>query len=494
MAVHYRPFAGKNPVAMTTGRAPRLPPSRPAPGFRRDEIGNVHFDHMSTTLANLPPRYRDGRRLAVGGMGELYRATDSELGRLVVLKILSERYARDAGLRARFEREALAAARLSGAPNVVTIFDVTEHGGRPIIVMEYLAGGSLAEAVAGRPVPPARALGWLEEAAAGIDAAHAVGVVHRDVKPANMLLDEQGHVHVADFGVASALGMDSLTQTGTIIGTAGYLSPEQAVGEHATAASDRYALAVVAWELLVGRRPFAGESATAEALAHVKAPVPSATDANPGLPREVDRVLARGLAKEPDARYPSAAEFVGDLRRAFEDAAGDTVWFTPPPSAGKAPSQRRWWIPALVALLLLAGVVAGVLATRGSGDHAAPPPRTVVRTVTAPGRTVQETVTTAADQPSNPPSGAGGGELNNEGYAKMQAGDFAGALPLLEQAVQKLDGTGALDEAYAKYNLAYTRFALGRCTDVTSLLDQAQQIEGHRVEIDQLRKRAEKKC
>jgi tetratricopeptide (TPR) repeat protein len=114
--------------------------------------------------------------------------------------------------------------------------------------------------------------------------------------------------------------------------------------------------------------------------------------------------------------------------------------------------------------------------------------------VTAPGRTVQETVTTAPTQTSNPPSGLGGGELNNEGYAKMQAGDFAGALPLLEQAVQKLDGTGALDEAYAKYNLAYTRFALGQCSDVTSLLDQAQRIEGHRVEIDHLRKRAEKKC
>jgi tetratricopeptide (TPR) repeat protein len=447
---------------------------------------------MSATAENLPPRYRDGRRRARGGRGEL--------GRVVVLKVLAERYARDAGLRARFEREALAAARLSGAPNVVTIFDVTEHGGRPIIVMEYLSGGSLADAAAGRPVSPSQALTWLEEAAAGIDAAHAAGIVHRDVKPANMLLDEQGHVHVADFGVASALGMASLTQTGTIIGTAGYLSPEQAVGRQATAASDQYALAVVAWELLVGRRPFAADSATAEALAHVEAPVPSASRANPALPREVDRVLARGLAKEPAARYPSSAEFVGDLRRAFEDAAGDTVLFAPPPaSVGRRPSRWRWWIPGLVALLLLAGVVAAVLATRGSGEQAAPPARTVVRTVTTPGRTVQETITTAPvtaapAQPTNPPSGASGSELNNEGYAKMQAGDFAGALPLLEQAVQKLDGTRVLDEAYAKYNLAYTRFALGQCTDVTSLLDQAQQIEGHRVEIDHLRKRAEKTC
>jgi tetratricopeptide (TPR) repeat protein/predicted Ser/Thr protein kinase len=421
-------------------------------------------------------------------MGEIFRATDRDLGRVVALKILSERYARDPGLRARFEREALTAARLSGAPNVVTIFDVTEHNGRPIIVMEYFPGGSLAEVTAGASPSAPQALQWIEEAAAGLDAAHAVGVVHRDVKPGNLLLDSEGHVHVADFGVASALGMDSLTQTGTIIGTSGYLSPEQATGEHATGASDRYALAVVAWELLVGRRPFAADSATAEALAHVKAPVPSAAGANPTLPRQVDRVFSRGLAKDPDARYPSAAEFVADLRAAFDDEAGDTVWFAPPVGV---PSRRRWAVPALIALLLLAGVAVAVVATQGAGGDAAPPARTIVRTVTAPGRTVQETVTTA---PAAPASAESGHDLNNAGYAKMQAGDYAGALPLVEQAVQKLDGTGSLDEAYSKYNLAYTRFALGQCTDVLSLLDQAQRIEGHRVEIDSLRSRARKTC
>jgi tetratricopeptide (TPR) repeat protein len=124
-------------------------------------------------------------------------------------------------------------------------------------------------------------------------------------------------------------------------------------------------------------------------------------------------------------------------------------------------------------------------------------PRTVVRTVTAPGRTVQQTVTTAPATPAAPATAAGaasGQDLNNEGYAKMQAGDYTGALPVLEQAVQKLNGTGVVDEAYAKYNLAYTRFALGQCTDVTALLNQAERIEGHRVEIDHLRKRAAKTC
>jgi tetratricopeptide (TPR) repeat protein len=205
----------------------------------------------------------------------------------------------------------------------------------------------------------------------------------------------------------------------------------------------------------------------------------------------VDAVFERALGKEPAARYPTAAQFVGDLRRAFDAAAGATVVTLP------AAARRRstWWIPLLVGLLLAAGVVAGLLATRRSGSPSA---RTVIRTVTTPGRTVQETVTTspATSAPTTaaattaPTSSASGRQLNNEGYAKMGAGDYAGALPLLEQAVQKLDGTGVIDEAYAKYNLAYTRFALGDCTDVLTLLDEAERIEGHRVEIDRLRKRA----
>jgi tetratricopeptide (TPR) repeat protein len=446
----------------------------------------------------LPPRYRDARPIGAGGMGEIFCATDRELDREVALKVLAERYAQDAPLRARFKREAMAAARLSGTPNIVTIFDVTEHNGRPIIVMEYLSGGSLQEQIAGTPCPPAQALGWLEEAAGALDAAHAAGIVHRDVKPANLLLDGRGHVHVADFGVASAVGMGSLTQTGTILGTAGYLSPEQARGERAGAASDRYALAVVAWELLTGRRPFAAASTAAEALAHVNAAVPSAHAANHALPPELDRVFARALAKSPTARYPTAAEFVGDLRRALDEAAGDT-WIEPrrPVTAvtmatprDRDANARRWWLPALLVLLLGAGAAVALLAFGGSSPTTPP---TVVRTVTTE-TTVQQTVTTQAATTAPTTSSASGAALNNEGYAKMTAGDYAGALPLLQQAVQKLDGTGSLDEAYAKYNLAYTLFALGQCANVSSLLDQAQAIEGQQKPIDHLRKQAEHQC
>jgi serine/threonine-protein kinase len=456
----------------------------------------------------LPPRYRDARPIGRGGMGEIFCATDTELGRKVALKVLAARFAENKPLRARFEREALAAARLSGTPHIVTIFDVTEHAGRPIIVMEYLAGGSLEAQIAGVPCPTAQALRWLDEAAGALDSAHAAGVVHRDVKPANLLLDGRGALHVADFGVASAAGLDSFTQTGTILGTAGYLSPEQAQGQRTTAASDRYSLAVVAWELLTGRRPFAADSPTTEALAHVNAPVPRASEANRALPRQLDSIFERALAKDPGARYATAAEFVGDLRRALDDAAGDT-WIEPPrvaaatrivPAAGSA-SRRRWLLAAVVALLLAAGAAVALLAARSDGTTA-PELRTVVHTVTTPGQTVRETVTTAPATTApattalaTTASGSSdGASLNNAGYTKMQAGDFNGALPLLEQAVQKLDGSGSLDEAYAKYNLAFTRFALGDCTGVASLLDQAQAIEGQRKPIDRLRRQAEHKC
>ena len=212
--------------------------------------------------------------IARGGMGEVYRATDSVLGRTVAVKLLSERHSREPEARARFRREALAAARVSGARNVVTLFDVAEHDGRPLIVMEYVDGGSVHEAVRRGPVARELALEWLEQTAGALDRAHAEGVVHRDVKPANLLLDRDGNAHVSDFGIASTTGVDTVTLPGTVLGTVGYLSPEQARGEPATPASDRYALGVVAFELLTGRRPFASETATTEVLAHLHAPVP----------------------------------------------------------------------------------------------------------------------------------------------------------------------------------------------------------------------------
>jgi hypothetical protein len=467
-------------------------------------------------------------------MGRVYHATDTELRREVAVKVLAERFAHDAGVRGRFQREALAAARLSGHPNIVTIFDIAECRGRPMIVMEYLEGGSLEARIRGHDgCPPAQVLSWLEQAARALDTAHAAGVVHRDVKPGNLLLDRNDEVHVGDFGIASAVGLDSNTETGTVLGTAGYLSPEQARGERATAASDRYGLAVVAFELLAGRRPFEAASTTAEAVGHATSPIPSIHRTKGELPATFDAVFERALAKDPAARYPSAAEFVAALRAAAHADVADTGWIlpaepapptavtrvapparVPPPAAPIPPTRSRspWLVPLLLLVLLAAGALAAYAATRGGSGHARAARHRPVKvvTVTTPGRTHEKTVTLPAPPPvtvpvtateSPPPpttqapsGGTSGAALNGEGYAKMKAGDYAGALPLLEQAVQQLNGTGSIDEAYADYNLAYTHYALGQCTDVLSLLDRSEAIQGRRVEIDRLRHDAQKGC
>src|SRR3954452_365931 len=197
---------------------------------------------MAVATPRLPARYERVGLIARGGMGSVYRAYDTTLGRVVAIKVLDERFAEDPDLRMRFEREARAAARLSGHRGSVTIYDVGECDGRPYIVMELFDGGTLEDRLRDGAPPLPLALRWLEQAAAAIDAAHAAGVVHRDVKPANLLLDPEQNVHVADFGIASAAGLDALTRAGTILGTAGYLSPEQARGERGAAASDRCAL------------------------------------------------------------------------------------------------------------------------------------------------------------------------------------------------------------------------------------------------------------
>jgi hypothetical protein len=426
-----------------------------------------------------PPRYRDPQRIARGGMGEIYRATDSTLDRTVAVKLLATHFAADASVRKRFTREALAAARLSGEPNTVTIYDVGEWNDRPFIVMELLPGGSLEDVLRRDGLqPPEHALAWLEQAASALDAAHERGVVHRDVKPANLLLDREGNVHVADFGVASAAGLDALTLTGTVLGTAGYLAPEQAEGKATTAATDCYALGVVAFELLTGTRPFQNGSITAEATAHVHAPVPSASERASSVPPEVDPVLRRALAKSPGDRFSSCGELAAALRAAYDDDAGAT----------RIASGRRRRSPAPLVLALVAaalgavgiGVGAAVLATQHGGRAPAP---AVIHTVTEPGTTVHDTVTAQA---APAPSGA---DLNAQAWAKMQAGDFQGALPLVQQAVQKLQASNSIDEAYADYNLAFTLAKLQGCSSqVLDLLDRSQAIQGHRPEINRLRK------
>src|SRR3954454_19266311 len=231
-----------------------------------------------TTMApvTLPDRYEVVRHLARGGMATVWEAEDKLLGRRVAVKVLAEHLAEDSAARDRFQREARAAARVSNHPNVVTIYDVGETDGRPFIVMELLTGGTVAQRLRdGRPSHE-EALGWLGQAADVIDDTHERGLVHRDIKPGNLLLDGRGRLAVADFGIARLAHDQTVTATGQVLGTAAYLSPEQALGEAATAASDRYSLAVVAFELLTGERPFSAEHFAGQARQHIEAPPPPA--------------------------------------------------------------------------------------------------------------------------------------------------------------------------------------------------------------------------
>ena len=321
--------------------------------------------------SQLPERYRNPERIARGGMGEVYRAEDADLARIVAVKLLSDRFADNDAIRGRFTREALAVARLSHAPNTVTIFDVGQHEGRPYIVMEYLPGGSLADRIEREGAQPVgRTLEWLGQAAAAIDAAHANGIVHRDVKPANLLLDGDERVKVADFGVASAADLGSFTEAGTVVGTAGYLAPEQARGERATPASDRYALAVVAFELLTGSRPFERESSTAEAIAHVSAPIPPVSSSNP-QPATRARRRARARARE-GAGSTATALLPSWSRRCATPSHRDagTTRVGAIPAAGSPPERRG--VPLLPLLLggaLLAGILAAALLARDDGGE-----------------------------------------------------------------------------------------------------------------------------
>ena len=257
--------------------------------------------------------------LGRGAAAEVLLAHDLELDRDVAVKVLAPQQPADPTLPARFAREAVIAAGLGRHPHVVTIYDSGRWRGRPFLVMEFQAGGSIADVLAKGAVARARALRWLNEIADAVDAAHELGVVHRDLKPENLLLDERDRVQISDFGIASADGATQrLTLTGTILGTAGYLAPEQARGERATDASDRYSLAVVACELLTGRRP----------------PMT-------GLPRRLGAVFDRALADHPDERPASARELVSALEAACGSSAAPTVIAAPPAEPDKTAILRR---------------------------------------------------------------------------------------------------------------------------------------------------------
>lgn len=457
---------------------------------------------------SLPPRYEHATQVGYGGMGDIYKARDTELGRWVAIKVLADRYSDDPAVRERFKREATTAASVSNHPNVVTIYDVGEWEERPFIVMAYMAAGTLADRLktCEGPLPEDEALSYLRAAASALDEAHERGIVHRDVKPANLLMDEAGSLHVGDFGIARVADESTagLTLPGTVIGTAGYLSPEQARGETSTAASDRYSLAVVAFELLTGDRPFRRESPTAEAAAHVQEPVPSASTRNSQLEPAVDDVLERALAKNPDDRYPSAQTFVHALEEALHPQQTRVMEAVPgiaAPTSGRESRQtqrrsRRWALGLLAALALGAvSVVTAALLTNDRANErqqAAPAEVKTVTKKTAPRtRTIVQTVPEPrAKKADTNLSSSEAAALNDQAYALMNQGRYGEALPMLERAVPALRGAG-ITEAYASYNLAASLIALDRCDEALPHLDRSEQIQGRRSEIDAARRKCD---
>ena len=257
-------------------------------------------------------RYRLERKLGGGGMADVWLAEDQELGRKVAIKILHERYANDTQFVERFRREATHAAGLSH-PNVVSIFDRGEAEGTYFIVMEYVEGRTLKELIVTRgPCPVPVAVSYVRQVLAALRYAHRNGIVHRDIKPHNVLVDHEGRVKVADFGIARA-GSSQMTEAGSIIGTAQYLSPEQARGAPVDESSDLYSTGIVLYELLTGEVPFTGETPVEIAMKHLRHVPPAPSSIRPEIPHDLDLIVLRALAKEPADRYRTAKELDRDL-------------------------------------------------------------------------------------------------------------------------------------------------------------------------------------
>lgn len=282
-------------------------------------------------------RYQLGALLGYGGMAEVFRGRDVRLGREVAVKVLRSELARDSTFLARFRREAQSAAALS-QPNIVAVYDTGEEptpsGPLPFIVMEYVEGRTLRDVLQSEGViQPRRALGITAEVCAALEYSHENGIVHRDIKPGNVMITRTGAVKVMDFGIARAMAasQSTVTQTSAVMGTAQYLSPEQARGEHVDARSDVYSTGILLYELLTGKPPFTGDSPVAVAYQHVREDPIAPSVLNPELAGDLDAVVLKAMAKNPANRYQSAAAFGADLERA---AAGRRVTATPVLSRG----------------------------------------------------------------------------------------------------------------------------------------------------------------
>jgi serine/threonine-protein kinase len=459
----------------------------------------------------LAGRYRTIKRLGSGGMATVLLAEDERLGRQVAVKRLHAESPEDTAQR--FRREAKLGASLNH-PNLVAVYDIVTDEEGVLIVMEYVDGETLRDAIERGPTEPRRAVEILRGLAAALDHAHGEGIVHRDVKPANVLLGRDGHtVKLADLGIATAVEGTRITMSGTVLGTAAYMAPEQLEGHQPGPLADVYSLAVVAFETLSGTRAYDGRSPIE--IAHRKAsdPPPSLAEAWPAAPPAATELLARAMGPDPSARPATPTAFVDELERALGLDAPSTVPLkrrapaprpapvavaerdTAPRQHYAQPKRSRSWLVPAAALLVAIAVAAGILLSSGGDSqsgNSGPAKKAQSKKkkqhrpqAVAPATSQPSETTPAPAQPSTGnyevPQAAGnsaaeGQRLNAQGKALSDGGDYAAAIPVLEKAVRAFPaGTTAqsdLNYAFTLFNLGHALNAGGRPQDAVPVLEE----------------------
>lgn len=408
---------------------------------------------LETRTGNVIGGYRLVEQIGRGGSSVVYRARHVRLGRQAALKLLRTAGA-DAAHRERFVRESKLAASLDH-PNIVPVFDAGEENGVLYLAMACVDGSDLKTLLVEEgSLPLRRALRIVAQIASALDVAHARGLVHRDVKPANILVGREERAYLSDFGVVKELAGAGMTRAGSFVGTIEYCAPEQIEGRDIDARADQYALACVLYECLVGVAPFHRSSDVAVLNAHLHAAPPRLTQAAPDLPAALEPVLAKALSKSPLDRYASCGEFVAAVRAA--------AFATAPRRRGIAVSAGML---AAAAALGAAGALAAVAAF-----HHAPAPQ--VRTVLAP----QRPAAPQASLDNLMLQSTDGRTLNDAAYYLLEAGEWERAIPFAFKAVQSLPHS-TLTYTYATFNLGYGLYEAGRCRDALPFLRRAAKLE-----------------
>ena len=485
----------------------------------------------STHGSLLDGRYRVLRHLGSGGMASVLLCKDERLGREVAVKRLHADSPVD--VEQRFVREAKLGASLNH-PNLVSVYDTAVDEEGVLIVMEYVPGESLASALRHGPLGPRRVARMARELGGALDHAHGHGVVHRDVKPANVLLRDDAVTKLVDLGIATAADSTRITRSGTVLGTAAYMAPEQLEGREPGPSVDVYALAAVCYETLAGRRPRDGKTPVEIAHAIASAPVPDLRDHWPAASEGVAGVLRRGMARDPADRPSSAGKLAGELARALEEEprtaatrrlprraaapvaapASAAEPLTPPQpqrvdDSGHGGAGKRHSLPYVVAgllLLLAIAVVAVVLVSGGDGGDGGERSDTVAQqqpqrdrerrnenrsqerqqAQPAPAPAEEPEPEPQEEAPAEPAPApepepqeeapaeqpASGADLNQQGFDLMNQGRYEEAIPVLQQAVDALSESGGLSYAYALYNLGRSLRLAGRPAEAIPVLEQ----------------------